>query len=118
MRIYAEHLGASEEIDRLGYDGLMNSLEQISTTQPRQKRKSADLCTTHRLLDEPYDDHQDASADTARNNLPDDCADIETSCTGCFSAATKKLTDDLRPDTTADQTGNSISDDSQIKLLQ
>jgi hypothetical protein len=85
---------------------------------PGQSRYSADLLATHRLLDQPYDGHQDASADTARNNLADDRADIETSCTGCFAAAAEELTDDLRADTTADHTGDRISDNSQIKLLQ
>lgn len=42
---------------------------QMLTAQPTPWRSSADLLATHRLLDEPYDDHQDASADTARSNL-------------------------------------------------
>jgi hypothetical protein len=74
---------------------------------------------THGLLDEPHDDHQDATADAARGNLADDRSYIETT-SACrrLSAAPNKLTDDLRSDTAAYYPGDGVAGDAEVKLLE
>jgi hypothetical protein len=81
--------------------------------------QSAGPLATHGLLDEPHDDHQDASADAARGNLANDGPDIETTSTRRrLRAATDQLTDDLRSDTATYYPGDGVADNAKVKLLE
>jgi hypothetical protein len=72
---------------------------------------SGGLLSAHGLLDQPYDHHQDASADTAGSDLADDRADIKTSTSGHICTA-EELPDNLRSHAAPDDPGDRVADSS------
>src|SRR5437773_1517996 len=70
------------------------------------------LLTTHGLLDEPYDHHQDAPAYTAGSDLADDGADIKASSSRHIRSAAEELAYDLRSHAATDDAGDRVTDSS------
>jgi hypothetical protein len=71
---------------------------------------SRGLLSAHGLLDQSYDYHQDASADTAGSDLADNGADIKASASGHIRSAAEELTYDLCSHAATDDAGDRVAD--------
>jgi hypothetical protein len=80
------------------------------------------LLATHRLLYEPDNNHQDAPASTAGDDLSNDRANVEPTSGGSTcsrsGAGPEDGTDDLRTNAAANHTCDAVADHSEVELLQ
>jgi hypothetical protein len=100
---------------------LLGHLDQLvlATDTPAGGDEQLAFLTAGVLADDANNGHEETAADSARGDLTNDRAEVETGRRGgTGGTAAEQRSNDLRTYSAANHTGNCVPDRAKIKLLQ